>query len=387
MQVNPWAMATLFICSVSSAQIHAEAPPPSTTVKTLVMPFTARRGVTPTLANTMTEVAVTTLGSSSNRNVLGQSDIVSALELEAGRQAINCDSSACFEEIAAAMDVDTLITGSIDQVGDRHLVLITELDAREVKQIARVQGTSTLDVTDLLRVVTELAEELLVKTSGKIQLFGQIELHTVPSGVPVHIGNRDMGLSPITADLPIGSHRVRIAKRAPDQLDAVFDVIIQRKKTTKTQVQLSVPQKVPMEVQETYRADWLLHIAGAGSKGCVGLPLCFLGSYVSTVALVLDLMWAISIAVNFDVNKENLGLTPNGSWGLIYVTGGSLLGTGLCMSVALCGVGLLGWGVSDLFSFPEEPLPGVPQHHILITPPDGEPITLTLPAREETMAH
>ena len=361
------------------AETPAADPAAATPIKTLVMPFTARRGTPPALAKTLTEAAITTLGSSKGRNILGQNDIRAVVDTEAERQALGCDSSGCLEEIAAAMDVDSLITGSIDQLRDGYVVIITELDAREVKQVARVQGSSTLDEEDLFRLVTELAEELLAKTSGKIQLFGQIEIQTIPSGIPVFVGNRDLGLSPVRKDVPIGIHHVRIEYGIDKGIPATFSIEVKRQRTSKATVSLSIPQEVPLEKLESYRSNWNSLAFAAGTKGCGSCSTLFLGGLGGTVGL----MCSPSLARG-PSNVQNLGTETATVAGLQLM---SVASFSACSVLLPCGFALLGWTAWDLISFPEEPLPGVPQHHILITPPDGEPITLTLPAREETMAH
>jgi hypothetical protein len=377
------AFPLLLVCFVAAPMAFAEEPPsPAPIIKTLVMPFAAKRTVDPGLASTMTDVALTTFSAAKNREVLGQNDITAALDLEADKQVLGCDDSGCLAEIASAMDVDSLITGSIDQVGENYLVILTELDARSVKQVARIQGTSSLDEGDLFRVVGEVASELLEKTSGKIQIFGKVEIQTMPSGLPVRIGTRDMGLSPISAELPVGPHRATIAGTAPGEKPAVFDIRIERKKITQTHVRWNVAQKVSSKEQEEYDSDLFTHSALIGTKALSGLPLCVIGTCCSSTYVFVAAQSAFVGPT--PVGDESQSEATQQHYSLIFW---NLFCGGACSAVGLLGAGILGWGVSDLFSFPEEPLPGVPEHHIKITAPDGVSKKHTLPARENEMAH
>lgn len=383
---NFWLIMLVAMTQVAPLPARAEAPEkdttPTVTIKTLVMPFNARRGIAPTLATTLSEAVITTLGSSERRDILGQADLASILDLEAERQALSCDDSGCLEEIAAAMDVDTLITGSIDQVGNNYVVIITELDAREVKQVARVQGMAPLREQDLFRLVTELADQLLTKTSGNIQLYGTLEVQTVPSGIPVLVGNRDLGLSPVTKELPIGTYEVRIHSGHNNDVPAVFSIDVRRKQTSKASVRLTVPQEIPIDVLEDYQTAWMGHALGTGAKGLAGLPTCFFGGIACIIGLACT---PTALSFLSSTLRDGSGVSPYST--VTWIAAAACVGVGIGSLLSLCGGSLIGWTAWDLISFPEEPLPGVPQHHVLITPPDGEPITLTLPAREETMAH
>ena len=366
----------------SAEENSAEENSAEPIVRTLVMPLQAKRTVDPAVANTMTDVILTQFSSAKNREVLGQNDIAAALDLEAEKQMLGCDHSGCLEELAGAMDVDSLITGSIDRIGDQYIVFINELDARTVKPIAREQGTSALDEGDLFRVVNEVSTALIAQTSGKIQLFGSVVIQTIPSGMPVVIGARDVGLSPVETELPIGTHRVTIRSKNANENPASFDVTIQRKKTTSASVHLSVNQNVPIEQQEEYNLDSLTHNLLAGGKICAGLPLCSLGSIGTSACGLVSLQMLTSSGTPVDgqtqAEADSNHLTAT-IWQLVL--------TGGCGAVMVVGVGLLGWAIADLFSFPEEPVPGAPQHHIEVTAPTGVTTKTLLPSLSQEMAH
>ena len=383
MHLRLWVGFLLVANVFTSVASHAEGTPPPTKVKTLVMPFTVQAGIDAALGEILTDIAVTRLSEAENREVLGQADIAAALDLEAQKQLLGCSDVGCLEELAGAMDVDSLITGSIDKVGEGYLVILTELDTRLVKQVARVSRTSGADEADLLRTVSQLTDELIIETSGKIQLFGEVVIETIPSGALIKIDNRGIGPSPIKTQLPIGAHRIEVVANNAKQIPANFDVSIYRKQTTNAQVKLSVEQTVSEEVTEQYQTDRLVHGLFMGIKGCAGcclslsfLNLCYIG-----------VLWV----AGWSAISATVGMMLDGTWMASCVVSAIFAGMfslyGLLFGVGVAGLALMGWGVVDAFSFPEEPLPGVPQHHILVTPPEGSPEVYTLPARETAMAH
>jgi hypothetical protein len=377
-----WLTGLMFLLSPLA---NAEDTDIKIELRTLVMPFETRRDVEPQLANASSQVVLATLSSTKGRQVLGQDDIASFLSIEAERQKSGCADSGCLEEIAGAMDVDTLVTGTVDRVGDRLVLTLTELDAREVKPIARVQGVSLVDAKELLRVADELAIELMQKTSGKVQLFGTLRVQTIPSGVGVYAGNRDLGISPIETEILVGDYEVRVASQDGQWKDALFEVMVERKKITQVDVQLSVPQKVPLAEQEAHQTAWVTHAVLLTAKGCCGFVSW---SFASPIGAGFT-TWFIGM-LSQQMTRQILDLddpasllfNPHAQGALI-----SMAGTVVFSTVSFLGIFLMLWSGWDVFHFPEEPVPGIPQHHVKISVADGPASDLVLPAMNSEMAH
>ena len=384
MQRHLLATIGCIILSASSFEAGAEEPPPPT-VKTLVMPFNLGEGIDPALVELITDVAMTQLSDAGSRELIGQADIAAALDLEAQKQLLGCSDVGCLEELAGAMDVDSLITGTINKVGDGFLVIITELDAREVKQLARVQGTSGPSESDLLRTVSRITEELIVKTSGQIQLFGDVVIETEPSGLTVHIDEREVGTSPVRMELPIGVRRVKIIAPNGAHNPADFDMAIFRKQTTTATARMSVPQVVPDDIMAEYQETRQSHTLFTGVKGCTGLFWSVIGLGLSPLYIFSFFGYAPAFAPIFaELSSGYLSLSSLIILGPLSITA---IVSAVCLCAGLGGLGLLGWAIADVFSFPEEPLPDGPQHLVEVQTPEGSPKTYRLPARESTMAH
>jgi hypothetical protein len=69
-------------------------------------------------------------------SVIGADEIRSMLDLEADKQRTGCSDDSCLPEIADALGVDVIVTGSLARVGNEHVFALRRLDQRE----ARVTG-------------------------------------------------------------------------------------------------------------------------------------------------------------------------------------------------------------------------------------------------------
>lgn len=71
-------------------------------------------------------------------SVIGMKEIRDMLDLEAEKQAMGCDSEdSCLAEVADALGVDVLVTGSLSAIGDSSVVGLRRIDQRT----ASVSGT------------------------------------------------------------------------------------------------------------------------------------------------------------------------------------------------------------------------------------------------------
>jgi hypothetical protein len=376
----------VFFCGfLSSAFAQSDEPVPPAKVKTLIMPFALGGSIDPSVAQSLTDAVQTVFASSEVREVISQADLTALLDLEAQKNLIGCKDSGCLEEIALAMDVDSLITGTVAQVGEEALVTLTELDAKSFSQLARVQGNTAFDELSILRLTADLAEELLVETSGKIKLFGDLKLETVPSGAEVMVDNRDAGQSPLELELPIGVHRIVIRGRSPGEAPAVFDVVIHRKERTTVHAELSVEQTVPEEKMRIFEETRKDHDLFMLVKGTIGGCACMAGSVGftwSSIAMLLSIESYIG-ALSLLLSGSMIGVL---SAAMIFATNliPCIVIGGFCVGGAL----LIGWAGSDYSSRPEAPLPDVPQHLIKVAPAKDAPKFYRLPAREPSpMAH
>jgi hypothetical protein len=138
-----------------------DAPPPQdeaphVKLQTVIIGIEARRDVDPELAEALSDVVQGVYARDDSRIVLGTSDIRRVLGFEAQRQAAGCSDDSCLSELAAALDADRLVTGSIDRIGDTWLFVLTEIDARSLRPIERTEHQLPISEERLPLAVREL---------------------------------------------------------------------------------------------------------------------------------------------------------------------------------------------------------------------------------------
>lgn len=361
--------AVLAVC-LPLALVAEEAPAQrDVRVKTVVVGLSARRGVDEGLALAISDVVQGVLSGDSTRLVLGREDIRRVLSFEEERAALGCDTASCLSEIASALDVDRMVTGSIDKVGSTYFVVITEIDARTVEPLARVQRRLPLDEDELVTGVQQMTAELL-QESGRAPVradgtVGSVLVSAEPKGARVFIAGEEKGVTPLRLDgLPPGTHKVTIA--AVGFAPVEMEVPVYKDQVTEVGGRLGDrPQPSAEEVQEYADESFWNTVFGwskvGGSAACCagGVP-CF--GYAGSAV-------AYAVAPNFTtVASVACGATA-----------------------AACALGICTWGVLDLLNPPEDPVSTAEAtHRLTIAPPPGtgEVQTLELDAvGDDEMAH
>ena len=111
-------------------------------LKTLVVRIEARRKVDPELALALEAVVQSTLTQDQSRTVFGQEDLKRIFEFEGERQALGCTDTDCLAEFANALNADRLVMGTMDKMGKSYLIVLIEIDGKNLQPIARVQKSS-----------------------------------------------------------------------------------------------------------------------------------------------------------------------------------------------------------------------------------------------------
>ena len=142
--------------------VHAEE---EARLKTVVIGLAARRGIDPGLAAAMSDIVQGEFAAERHRMVFGRADISRLMEFEAEKQLVGCDTDSCLSEIASALDVDRIVTGSIDKIGSAYFVVINELESDGVAPIGRIQGRVPLDEDRLFRAVAAMSRDLIAQTA------------------------------------------------------------------------------------------------------------------------------------------------------------------------------------------------------------------------------
>ena len=73
-------------------------------------------------------------------SAIGMEEITQMISLEAQKQMLGCEASeSCLAQIAGALGVDELITGTLTELADGRVILIRRIDQRQAKVIEAVQ--------------------------------------------------------------------------------------------------------------------------------------------------------------------------------------------------------------------------------------------------------
>ncbi len=289
-------------------------------IKTLVVRIEARRKVDPELALALEAVVQSSLTQDETRVVFGQEDLKRIFEFEGERQAMGCTDSNCLAEFANALDADRLVMGTMDKMGKSYLVVLIEIDGKNLQPIGRVQkvisqkedvlvsGVETLTLKLLSQSQQEMpAEPSSVQQAGIEQkggkkknkdkgpkkafaVAGSIEVDSVPQGALVIVGGEEMGKTPVVLhNLAVGEVSVKLKRKA--YKNVVFNVPVYKTKKTKVKAELFLSKK-PAEKQHAtkmkkYEAEkkgnfwWGLTKFSCGGFLCAG-SISLLGLSVSS---------------------------------------------------------------------------------------------------------
>ena len=316
-------------------------------LRTVILGITARRGVNDKqLALALTDVVQGIYAGDPRRVVIGREDIARVLDLEAQKQQVGCESDKCLAEIGQALDAQRIVTGALDLIGSSYMVTMSEIDAKTLEPMARVQERTSQDENALVDAVTRLASEMLAKSkvggAGRVMgNAGSLEISSDPRGAEVLLGGEKMGTTPTRIDnLAAGEQKLRLLRTDYEPIEV--DVPIHPGGTTKVDAELRILRALAeknFEVrQAAYQEDLGWHHAGAWTKVGAGLVVAGIGSLFGTVQLL----------------GRNVGAAAGG------------------YGVGALGGGLSVWGVVDLVNPPPPPVPEWEvERKVTVTPPAG----------------
>lgn len=144
-----------------TARVSHEEEPADRRRKTVVLGIVGRRDVDGELAQVLSDIVQTELARDADRLVLGPTDLKRVLGFQETRQRLGCDTSSCLSEVASALDADRLVTGSLDRLGASYLLVLTEIDARTLAPLGRVDKTLAADEEMIAAGVRAAAIELV----------------------------------------------------------------------------------------------------------------------------------------------------------------------------------------------------------------------------------
>jgi hypothetical protein len=249
--------------------------------------------------------------------------------------------------VGSALDASRIVSGALDAVGNVIIFSLSEIDAKTLEPVARVQEEVSKDEAALLDATRRLSAELLKashtatpKPSMAGRGTGGLDIGSDPVGATIVVDGVESGVTPASVNnLAPGRHAVQL-KRA-GYVTAVFDAPVSDAGTTKVRAELALERPVAEANFAAQQQKWgeteLWRQAGGLSKVGCGVPLAVLGALLTLQAQ--------------------------------DVAGTVILGTG---TVATAGVAA--WGVADLVTPTPAPVPDwVLKKTTTVTPPGGEP--------------
>ncbi len=135
--------------------------------KVAAMDVQARAGVTPGLAQVVTDAVVADLRKGApGLTIIASEDVRNVLGFQRQKEQLGCEDAACLAEIGGALGVDELVVGSLARLGTSYILDLRLIDARRARVIAETdERLKNGNEEDLLgaadRAVTTLLSPLL----------------------------------------------------------------------------------------------------------------------------------------------------------------------------------------------------------------------------------
>jgi hypothetical protein len=139
--------------------------------------------IPPNVAKVVTDSILAEVRKLQGISAIGMDEIQDMLSHEASKQMVGCESNeSCLAEIAGALGVDDLVTGSLSKVGENSVMVLRRIDQRR----AKVMGTINK------RLVAGSGEEFLAAIGPAIEeLFPERQLREgAERGVPKEMALR-----------------------------------------------------------------------------------------------------------------------------------------------------------------------------------------------------
>lgn len=334
----------------SDAPVDPGTPDKDGLLTTIVLGFKPGAAIDAGQARTLNETLVFELSKQGGRRVIGRADLRGMLELEASKQLLGCDDVSCMAEIGQALDADRMVQGTLERVGEGWFILVTELDARSLKPVARVQRR--IPVGDFGRLLPQMRLLVLDLATAQAPGGGRTGVLIVTSSptAEVLVGGRSYGFSPaVIDDAPTGTVQVELVADVGSPARVRTRVFAGEVSTIDAQLNIERGAS-PEEVASHGSLDLWTRIAG-GAIVAGGCATCLLTPCFSVVGLAGDFVGLGQVT------------TPNATFHSGYCLA---FGGFSALSLAICGTG---GGIAAYGGGAEPESEGA--HRFVITPPAG----------------
>jgi len=189
-----------------------------------VLKITAQ-GVSPDVAETLTQVVTEQAGRTPGFSAISQAELGSLLGVERQKQLLGCGDQSCLAEIGGALGARLVLSGTLGRVGESYVLQLQLLDTQKAQIRARESRTITGPQSELLAAARDLTNRVL--TGKALDTTGKIKFAITPPGAKVVIDGKLIGTAPLDAPVRLeqGTHRVHVEADGYVPFDAALDAV------------------------------------------------------------------------------------------------------------------------------------------------------------------
>lgn len=153
--------------------------------KVALFPLSPGAGVAAAVAQSLTDAFAGELRKLPGYQLLTQQELTAVLGVERQRQLAGCAESACMTEVASALDVDAVVTGSLARLGQSWLLQVQLVDARKgVTKAHASRRKKSAEIDDLLDELPSVAKELFGGTAAAATARSEPSVTTPVASAP-----------------------------------------------------------------------------------------------------------------------------------------------------------------------------------------------------------
>ncbi len=302
--------------------------------------------------------------------VVTTADLEAVLGLERQKQLLSCDQQSCMSELAGALGVEYLVTGTVGRLGKSYVLIVKMLEVRTARAVASFKQRAPIKDKAVLLDIAELAVKALVR-DGKLKKNPPKPDAQKPATPPAPAAVPPVGPAPapkVETPPPASTTQPPFARRGPPVASPPNITVIIQQPNAATTPPPAQPQPGPDTTRETTAAPEgvtpplappAIHDAEQAKRGLSPLRLALVGSGGAALAagfaaVVLGLAvgasgWGLKAFINlipFRGVSSNLTALQV-TYVTLWVAG--LAGVGLAAFVLLGGgaATAVGWALPD----------------------------------------
>jgi hypothetical protein len=144
-------------------------------------------------------------------SVIGMREIRAMMDLEADKQSVGCkDDASCLSEIADAVGVDTLVTGSLTRTGDESVLSLRRIDQRAASVVATFEQRLTPAggeefLAALGSAVAQLFPDVPLRAGAVRGVDPEVALRLNPPPIPPLVTIASIGVTAVLAASTAGA--------------------------------------------------------------------------------------------------------------------------------------------------------------------------------------